>query len=274
MLLVVATSCRTSDSARYATTTEPLLRVSTPGLFHLHIQLVPYGDASVDLRLPEAFSPSIKDPTAPKIPIFNWDRKGGPDYKKGKNGWWTITEENGSIQNTSRARVNRTGERLDMVFEVRNMTKYDWNHVGYAPCVAPPEPFHDPGLKRTYIVDEKDNLVVLGPLVDGYNLNVISFRGSPRFKSSRKTTGFRGQDLQSAEHVIMTEAKDRRYTLVTAFERASGLCTGYHGPCIHSQAKTGEVKAGGSATVRGFMALVKGRAPKALDYYHKWKKVY
>ncbi len=119
MLLVVATSCRTSDSARYATTTEPLLRVSTPGLFPLHIQLVPYGDASVDLRLPEAFSPSIKDPTAPKIPIFNWDRKGGPDYKKGKNGWWTITEENGSIQNTSRARVNRTGERLDMVFEVR-----------------------------------------------------------------------------------------------------------------------------------------------------------
>ncbi len=250
----------------------PLLEVVRGEGCRLFVRLVPY-DQIATFWLPEAVGAGPKDPTAPSPPGFNYDRVPTSAYALGADGVWEVAEDNGQLRYVSRARVIKGGGRLDIELTFVNKTAHDWGHVGAAPCLAPPPAFQDDGLRRTYVVGPEGMLCVLGELVDGYNYNVISVRGGEKQGPSPGTDPqWRYHNIWLADVVIMTEGNDGRYTLVKAFETASSVCTGFHGPCIHSQASARDIPAGGKKTVRGILALVTGRAADGYAYYLAWRQ--
>ena len=249
---------------------KPLLELSPAGGFTLNVTLLPYGKETVFFLLPEGVAATPESREAAQPEEFHWTRKNTQDYSLDENGWWTFSEENASLKYTSRARVSGTGERMDIELTVFNKTTYPWRFVGFSPCVGPPNSFRDPGLYRTYILDNHGKLRTVGSLVNHYNYNIISVQGAPAPKPGMKPY-WRFRDLRLVETLIMTEANDGRYTLVKAFEKASGVVTGVTGPCIHSEAMAGAVASGDSATIRGFLALVAGNAKSGQKYYREWK---
>lgn len=249
----------------------PLLEIEGSEGCRLFIRLVPYGQ-TIRLWLPEAVAASPKDPVVPP-PGFHYSRVPTSSHELGADGFWEFGEDNGQLQYISRSKVAESGERLDIKLTFVNRTAHDWGHAGAAPCLAPPPAFQDDGLRRTYVVDFQGKLRVLGELVDGYNYNVISVRGGTEVGPlPGMDPQWRYHNLWLADVEIMTEANDGRYTLVKAFETASCVCTGFHGPCIHSQAVVWDIPAGGQKSVRGIVALVAGHAADGYACYLRWRE--
>jgi hypothetical protein len=272
VILIPASSLFTRQKQERVSLAKPLLEVEPSGGFTLNLVLLPYRKETIFFLLPEGVTASPEDPDVPGPEGFHWTRKSKQDYSLGEDGWWILSEENPGLRYTSRARVNKTGERLDMELSAVNMTKYPWRFVNFSPCVGPPNSFRDPGLRRTYVLGNNGKLQAVGSMVDHYNYNIISVQGGPGPNPKMKPY-WRFRDLRLPETLIMTEASDGRYTLVKAFEKASSVITGVTGPCIHSEAMTRPVAPGETTTVRGFLALVAGNAKSGKEYYQEWKRL-
>lgn len=270
-LLLIAGICFPWVTASGAT-----LRVRPRKGFQLDFVVLPYKDQVIAVRAPESMYVSFQKPDKVQMIELDHFRKGSPSYHLEKNGWWTQTEEGHNTKYVSRLRLNKTGERIDLIYRAFNKSKENWKAAWFRTCLAPPKIFRDPSLTRTYVVDRHGKLRKLSELVDGHNINFISIKGGQStcqlLPPSRWSPEWRYPDSRLAETVIMTESEDGKTTLLTGSERAYGLETGFHGPCIHSDGMTGPIPAGGKGEVRSFVALIKGKAKDGLRYYQKWRK--
>ena len=275
VLLAILSSATIVSAASAQTPDEPALTLKPVSGHFFKFVFTPYESKTAFLRIPESMYIKFAEPDKLQEVPFEYYRKDSPDYKIGDDGWWHQSESVENAAYDARVRVNKEEDRIDIEYTATNKMAVDWKYSWYRTCIAPPAPFKDPGLKRTYVVDRHGKFRKLGDMLD-WDYNLISIEGDRSSATLLPPTHWGGKwrypDLRLAETVIMTEAKDGRYTLVTAFEKAYALETGFHGPCIHSDGKTGPIPAGSKAKLRGFVALVKGNAAEGLKYYQKWKE--
>ena len=233
--------------------------------------LLPYGGQELVFRLPEAVGVMAERSEDRQPPRLDASRHAAGCFSLTADGWWAHVEKDEGLCCEARTRIGANGQRIDIELGAANETQYAWESVRFAPCVAPPQPFCDPEVSRTYVVDSHGKLTALADLVDGYPYNVISVRGGPPVgPTPAMAPSWHYPDLRLADTVIVTEADDGRFSLVLSFEKASAVCTGFHGPCIHSQAMIGRLAPGERGTVRGYLALVAGDATDGLEYHRRW----
>jgi hypothetical protein len=125
--------------------------------------------------------------------------------------------------------------------------------------------------RRTYVVDSGGRLALLGPLVDEHPYIAASVGGRPAQFKPVGSPAMRFADLKLGDGVIIVRACDGRRSILTAYERVDVVAAMFV-PCIHSETYVEKVPAGGSATVRGLVAVVPGDEQAAYDYYREWRR--